>query len=94
MFRNKPGWKRNFRFANRQMKDSFQIELNGVRIHFQRLELPGYIAFRASFSSKREPIVVARATDIDNNRFWTSVPQGRQNEAEAIGKLIEEQLSN
>lgn len=74
------------------MSDQFEIELNGVKIQFQRLELPGYIAYRASFSSKRRPIVVARATDIDNNRFWTSVPQGRQPEAEAIGKLIEAHL--
>ena len=74
------------------MPDSFQLEINSVTIQFQRLDLPGYIAYRASFSSRREPIVVARATDANNNRFWTSVPQGRQKEAEAIGKLIEEEL--
>ena len=74
------------------MSDFFQLRINSVVITFQRLNLPGYIAYKASFTSPREPIVVARATDADNNRFWTSVPQGRQKEAEAIGKLIEEHL--
>jgi hypothetical protein len=74
------------------MESHRTIELNGVSISFQRLDLPDYIAFRVTFSSKREPIIVAKTSDIDGKPFWTSVPEGRQREAEAIGKLIESNL--
>ena len=68
----------------------FEIELNGVTMKFTRLNLPGHIAFKVEFSSIRKPIVVVRAVDFEASHFWTSVPEGRQREAEGIGKLIEE----
>ncbi len=67
-----------------------EIEINGVKIIIEQMEIPGHTAFRASFSSKRQPIVIARARDIDENVFWTSIPEGRKSEATAIGKIIEE----
>ena len=54
------------------------------------LPLPGYTAFRVTFSSPRKSIVIARSTDITASKFWTSIPEGRQKEAIGIGKLIEE----
>jgi len=56
--------------------------------------LVSYIAFRVVFSSARQPIVVARTKDADKKIFWTSIPEGRQREAEGIGKLIEEHFNN
>ena len=69
---------------------NFELEPNGVKMWVEGLNLPGYTAFRVSFSSARLPIVVARATKDDGGKFWTSIPEGRQKEAEGIGKLIEE----
>ncbi len=58
------------------------------------LNLPGYTAFRVSFSSKRKPIVVARVKKESGLNFWTSIPEGRQKEAEGVGKLINEYLKS
>jgi len=68
----------------------FQLQLNGVTITVKPLALSGYRAFEVSFSSSRKPLIVARTKDFDKNIFYTSIPQGRQKEAEGVGKLIEE----
>ncbi len=68
----------------------FDLELNGVKMKVNELDLPGYTSFRIVFSSQRPPLVVARSKDTDRNTFWTSIPEGRQKEAEGVGKLIEE----
>ena len=70
----------------------FILELNGVTMNVAELSIPGWVAFRVQFSSARKPIVIARALNANAERFWTSIPEGRQQEAEAIGKLIEEHL--
>jgi hypothetical protein len=71
-------------------QENFEMELNGVIMKVSELDLPGYIAFRIEFSSKRPSMVVARTKDAEKNIFWTSIPEGRQQEAEGVGKLIEE----
>lgn len=58
------------------------------------LNLPGHLAYRVVFSSPRPPLVIAQARDNRNGSFWTSVPEGRQKEAEGIGKLITEYFEN
>jgi hypothetical protein len=68
----------------------FELQLNSVTMKVYELAIPKYTAFRVVFSSPRQPIVVAKTKDADKNIFWTSIPEGRQKEAEGIGKLIEE----
>jgi len=75
---------------NSEFDSNFELELNGVKMSVQKLSLPGFTAFRVSFSSARKPLVLARATNANAARFWTSIPEGRQKEAEGVGKLIEE----
>ena len=70
--------------------EKFRLELNGVTIDVQELGIPGYTAFRIVFSSSRKPLVAARTKNADGKLFWTSIPEGRQKEAEGVGKLIEE----
>ena len=72
----------------------FILELNGVKMEVTELVIPNFTAFRIVFSSARVPLVVARTKDADKNIFWTSIPQGRQREAEGVGKLIDEYLEN
>lgn len=71
----------------------FKLELNGVVMEITELRIPKYTAFRVVFSSARQPIVVARTKDADKNIFWTSIPEGRQKEAEGVGRLIEEYIN-
>lgn len=75
-------------FDNKE--DRFEIRYKDVVMAVERLKLPGYVAFRVVFSSERKPLVVARAPNADMAKFWTSIPEGRQKEAEGMGKLIEE----
>lgn len=75
--------------------DSFEIKINTTTIKIREVEIPGYRAFQAMFSSKREPITVVRTTDRKGNKFWTTIPENeaRQLEAEGLGKLIQEHLA-
>jgi len=73
--------------------EKFSFESHGVIIMCQRLPLQGYVAYHVYFSSKRKPIVIAQARFQDSDARWTSIPEGRQKEAEGIGALIEQYLS-
>ncbi len=70
--------------------ESFELELNGVSMQVQEMDLPKHTAFRVVFSSKRPPIVMARYKDDAGNKLWTSVPEGRKKEAAGVGKLIDQ----
>jgi len=74
--------------------EKFELEVRGVTLKVERLSLPGHVAFRIVFSSERKPLVIARAINADAVRFWTSIPEGRQKEAEGVGILIEEYLQS
>ena len=67
----------------------FELQLNGVTMQVYELAIPKYTAFRVEFSSRRQPLVVAKTKDAAKEIFWTSIPEGRQKEAEGVGKLIE-----
>ena len=75
-----------------QMDQEFSFTAHKVELTCKRLNFPGYVAFDVKFSSERQPIVVARAKGMEKPFFWTSIPEGRQKEAEGVGKLIEEYL--
>jgi len=38
------------------------------------------------------PLMITRAKDANSSRFWTSIPEGRQNLAEEIGELITDHI--
>lgn len=68
----------------------FEITSHGVTLSVKRMEVAKAIVYQVIFSSKRKAIVVTKATDRDATQFWTSIPEGRQREAEGVGKLIDE----
>ncbi len=72
--------------------NKFRLESHGVTLDVERLNLPGFVSFRIVFSSKRKPIVIARARDANAAKFWTTIPEGqnREKEAQGVGQLIEE----
>jgi len=73
--------------------EKFSIEAHGVIIMCTRLYIQGHIAYQINFSSKRKPLIIARAKFLDSKARWTSIPEGRQKEAEGIGQLIDQYLS-
>ena len=56
----------------------------------QRHSIGAQVIFRVTFSNKKSPLVVTRAIHSNAYKFWTSIPEGRQKEAEEIGALIAE----
>lgn len=74
--------------------ESFSFEAYGVTITCQRLPVAKQAVYYVSFSSTRPPITIARAKFVDSDARWTSIPEGRQKEAEGVGKLIDEFLAN
>jgi hypothetical protein len=74
--------------------DYFSFVAHGVTLECERLNLPRVIAYHVVFSSSRPPITITRAKDFEKKNFWTSIPEGRQREAEGVGKLIEEYLKS
>jgi len=72
--------------------DNFEIKSGAMLCRVERLKLPGHSAFRIVFGDHRKPLVIARASNADAAKFWTSIPEGRQTEAEEWGALIENYL--
>jgi hypothetical protein len=73
--------------------EKFSFEAYGVTIMCQRIEIGRSVTYHVSFSSQRKPIMITKAKFVDSSDTWTSVPEGRQKEAQGIGELIDQYLS-
>ena len=67
----------------------FDLEFGINKIRVEQIQIPGQTFFRVNFSNEIPPLTLLRATDSNQAKFWTSVPEGRQQLAEQIGPLIE-----
>jgi len=72
---------------------NFELAYNGNKIKVQEHQVAGQTVFRIVFTDNRKPLVITRATRSNYTDFWTSVPEGRQQEAEEIGAFISEHLN-
>jgi hypothetical protein len=70
----------------------FEIKYGKTTLYINPVDMPGRFAFQIAFSSSRKSLLVVRATDYNGNKFWTSMPEGRQSEAEGVGELIEQYI--
>jgi len=71
----------------------FTIDFNGNSLKVTRHRLGTAFVFHIEFPFQRQPLIIAKAKGEDIGDFWTSVPEGRQNEADQIGPLITRYLS-
>ena len=55
----------------------------------EKLHLGGSMVFKVLFPGNPVPLLLTRAQRSGPRFFWTSLPEGRQKEAEEIGVLIE-----
>ena len=67
----------------------FDLEFGNGTIRVEQIQIPGQTFFRVNFSNQIPQLTLLRATDASQAKFWTSIPEGRQNLAELIGPLIE-----
>jgi len=70
------------------MEAPFDIEYEGIAATVTEHYLQEMRVFHIAFSSNRKPLVIAVAEAPGGKKWWTSVPQGRQKEAEEVGKLV------
>ncbi len=77
---------------NQQEKDKFTVSYGEQLLEVRRMYIANQVIFHIVFSIAKPALVLTRATDHNKNRFWTSIPEGRQPEAETIGPLIAEYI--
>ena len=71
-------------------KKNFFFFFKKEEINVQRLSIGGQTLFKVNFPDNSKPLIVTRALHANAYRFWTSIPEGRQKEAEEVGALISE----
>jgi hypothetical protein len=70
----------------------FEIPFKKGNIRVQRYLIANQVIYRIVFSDKRAPLNITRALSDKAAHWWTSIPEGRQREAEEIGPLIAEYI--
>ena len=71
-----------------EQQAGFQIIYKGQLATVKEHSLKQKRVFHILFTDKRKPLIITVALDRQDVKFWTSIPEGRQKEAEEIGKLI------
>ena len=65
--------------------DIFELDFKNGKIRIQRHFVSNQTIYRVIFSDKRNPLVVTRALTDNAARWWTSIPEGRQEKREKLG---------
>lgn len=68
--------------------DIFDLDFKGGKIRVQRHFVANQTIYRIVFADIRPALVVTRALNENAAHWWTSIPEGRQKEANEIGPLI------
>lgn len=68
--------------------EKFTIIYKETELEVEWMSINGVSVFRVPVNNKK-PLFITRATKENGKKFWTSIPEGQQSEAEAIGPLIE-----
>lgn len=67
---------------------AFDIELNGMVAHVTGHTIKSARVFHIVYSNNNPALNITIAENSDGVKFWTSVPEGRQEEAEFAGKAV------
>ncbi len=76
----------------REIEPPFELELEGKQISIGEHQVGSKRVFHVDFKGSKKPLVITVGVGLVKEKFWTSIPQGRQAEAEQIGKLIAEYI--
>jgi hypothetical protein len=66
----------------------FELDFKNGKISVQCHLVNNQTIYRIVFSDKRAALVITKFLTENAPRWWTSIPEGRQKEAEEIGPLI------
>jgi hypothetical protein len=67
---------------------SFNVTYNNSIAFVTEIAVGENRTFTITFDDKRPRLTITVAHKPDGSKWWTSIPQGRQVEAEEVGKLI------
>ena len=68
----------------------FEDKTANVEVH----SISGQTIYRVTFADTTPQLILTRANHFNANRFWTSIPGGRQELAEKIGIAVQEYFKN
>ncbi len=68
----------------------FEILFEGNIVQVEEIHLHSQVLFRVIFKGKVPALVLCRSVNATLQKFWTSVPEGRQELASQVGILIED----
>ncbi|MBS7565505.1 hypothetical protein KHS38_13920 [Mucilaginibacter sp. Bleaf8] len=66
----------------------FDVELNGQSVRVSEHTIKFARVFHLVYPGSPPPLNITIAENTDGVKFWTSIPEGRQEEAELAGKVI------
>jgi hypothetical protein len=73
----------------------FEITYQGLTAMVAEHSLKSGRVFHVDFAQPTiKPLIITVAYDSDDKKFWTSVPEGRQDLAEEIGRLVAGYIRN
>ncbi|HTD99033.1 MAG TPA: hypothetical protein VK668_07080 [Mucilaginibacter sp.] len=78
----------------REIERPFEIVYEGRTVKVAEHELKNMRVFYIDFAGWKKPLTITVALNRFDEKFWTSVPEGRQKEAEELGKLIAGYIRN
>jgi hypothetical protein len=78
---------RNQEFGDNDPK-GFDVEVGGQLAHVTFHKIKAAKVFHLTFDSRCPALNITIAINDDGDKFWTSVPEGRQEEAELAGKAV------
>ncbi|WP_432328010.1 hypothetical protein ACRQ5D_33900 [Mucilaginibacter sp. P25] len=82
----------NFNMAAIQ---EFEITYLGSAANVAEHSFKNGRVFHIDFAERGiKPLIITVAYDADDKKFWTSVPEGRQEMAEQVGKLVAAYIRN
>lgn len=78
----------------REIEPPFEITFGNLVMKVSEHRIKDAPVFHIVFNDNRKPLNITVAENSDGEKFWTSTPEGRQTEAERIGKLVAGYIRN
>lgn len=79
-----------FEDQDKKQNVGFTVVMDGMDLKISEHEISNSRIFYVLFPDNRKPLSITKALPDSKRMFWTSVPQGRQVEAEKVGLLIDQ----
>jgi len=78
----------------RAVEPPFTIDFMENALKVSEHELSGKRVFHIDFGKGSKPLTITVSLNARNEKFWTSIPEGRQKEATELGRLIAVYIRN